>query len=239
MRDALNECCMKLYTGTEPATADAPATGTLLATITANAATWTGESYAVGSLTLGGTAGSITQFLVNGTNYLSGLVITFDTSLAKTAALTVGTLNAIGVINTFRFSYADATIIVTALPSYLAASYNTQVVSGAFSGGLFAASSSALAGGVTGANGLRFGMAAAGQLSKLSTQVWSGAIVATGTATYFRLITTSADTGQADIYKQYNRVQGNIGTSAAALILPNTTLSTGLLQTITSFKISI
>jgi len=84
--------------------------------------------------------------------------------------------------------------------------------------------------------GLTFGEASEGKISKNSSEVWSGTAVATGTAGWFRLKTKADDDQQSDYFE---RIDGAIGTSGAELNMVNTYIETGSVQTISSFEISI
>jgi len=78
--------------------------------------------------------------------------------------------------------------------------------------------------------------AASGQITKNSSEVWEGLIVATGTATFFRMQTAADDNALSTTAV---RVQGTIGLASADMLLSNTTLTSGNVRRINSFVASI
>jgi hypothetical protein len=90
------------------------------------------------------------------------------------------------------------------------------------------------------ANGLEFGVAASGAVSKLSTQTWSGVAVATGTAGWFRLYGNAADEASTPaISTTLPRLDGAIATSGGQLNLSSTTITTGATTTIDTFTVTL
>src|SRR5512135_1045860 len=86
LRDCFNNGRIEIYTGAQPANADAAVTGTLLCTITNNSGALTNEVQASGSLTLNtGSSGSVDTLTVNGVEIM-GSSTPFNTSLTQTAA---------------------------------------------------------------------------------------------------------------------------------------------------------
>lgn len=85
-------------------------------------------------------------------------------------------------------------------------------------------------------NGISFGDASGGSISKSPTEVWSGTAVATGTAGYFRL-QSYGDT--ESLSETDERIDGAIATSGAELNMSNTQIQSGAVQTISVFDISI
>jgi len=85
-----------LYSGSQPATADTAASGTLLCTVSLGSGTWTAEtqSYATCELT-GGGEGSVGT-LVIATFEIMGSLTAFNGSLAQTAADIAAKINAYG-----------------------------------------------------------------------------------------------------------------------------------------------
>lgn len=86
-------------------------------------------------------------------------------------------------------------------------------------------------------NGLEFGDAASGAISKASGATWSGAAVASGTAGYFRLCANATDAGGAST--TLPRIDGSIGTSGADLNMSSTTITSGQTYTIDTFTITL
>jgi hypothetical protein len=75
-----------------------------------------------------------------------------------------------------------------------------------------------------------------GVLTKDPAEVWSGDVVASGTATFYRHVLPS-DTGAASTTAP--RVQGTVGIAGQNMNLSNTALVSGALQRIESYVISM
>ncbi|WP_428562097.1 MAG: hypothetical protein ACP59X_20510 [Solidesulfovibrio sp. DCME] len=88
----------------------------------------------------------------------------------------------------------------------------------------------------TATNGLNFATPASGSCAKSSSEVWSGAAAATGTAGWFRFYandrTTGADTSHA-------RFDGSVSTSGAQLNMSSTAITAGATTTIDSFIVTM
>lgn len=84
--------------------------------------------------------------------------------------------------------------------------------------------------------GLSFGTAAGGVLAKDGAQVWSGTNVATGTATFYRLV-TDTDTGAASTTEA--RLQGTVAVLGADLNLSSVALASGAPQAIQFFYVAL
>lgn len=89
------------------------------------------------------------------------------------------------------------------------------------------------------ANGLEFGAAAAGVLSKKSGEVWSGVGVAAGTAGYFRLFGNGTDAGGQDTTYIYPRLDGSVGVSGSDLNMSSTTVAVGATITVDTFNLTL
>jgi len=76
-----------------------------------------------------------------------------------------------------------------------------------------------------------------GELEKASGETWKGTAVATGTAGWFRFVGNPTDAGA--ISTTLPRVDGNIGISGADLNIPNTSIVTGRIYTIDTFKLTL
>lgn len=85
-------------------------------------------------------------------------------------------------------------------------------------------------------NGLEFGAAASGAISK-NSDVWSGVAAASGVAGYFRLFANATDAGGAST--SLPRIDGSIGTSGADLNMSSTTLTSGQTYTIDTFTLTL
>jgi hypothetical protein len=84
--------------------------------------------------------------------------------------------------------------------------------------------------------GLSFGTAAGGQVTKSSSEVWSGSVMASGTAAFFRM-EDAADAGAASATAI--RIQGTIGLDGADMNFGTTALIAGNLRQINVFVISV
>lgn len=221
---------IEIYTGTQPATADAAATGTRLCVVTENNGAHTAEVRAVGTLTLAGASGSINTVTVNGINILDAAVA-FNTDLTTTAADLAAAINASQSVPEYTATAAGNVVSITAQIG-LGAGANGFVV--AYTATTMTATAGNMAGGVTHVNGLKFGAASAGAVSKLATQVWEGTNLASGTAGWYRLYAATADTGVIDSTAAMIREDGAIGTSGQQLnFTSSAVLSSGAKTTIT------
>ena len=87
-------------------------------------------------------------------------------------------------------------------------------------------------------NGLEFeNDALDGELEKASAETWKGTAIATGTAGWFRFVGNPTDAGAAST--TLPRFDGNIGISNADLNIPNTSIVTGRIYTIDTFKLTL
>lgn len=84
--------------------------------------------------------------------------------------------------------------------------------------------------------GLEFDDAALGVLSKKFTETWSGTAVATGTAGYYRLKCAGDSGGSSTIDE---RIDGACGTSGAQLNMSSTTITSGAVQSVSSFQLTL
>jgi hypothetical protein len=229
-----NRGYIEIYSGAQPATADAAKTGTLLGTVTASSGALTKETRAAGTVTITAAAGgSIDAITVGGVNIIP------DGIVSATAGDTAATATSLGLaIN--RFGMYEATVsgsVVTIRPRP-----GAGAVTGTIAGTLTTVTATYVALGTTTTgiapvNGLIFGAPAAGVIAKLASQIWSFNGVAAGTAGWFRLYASdTADTGallSAEPY--YPRLDGSIAVSGADMNLSNITIAIGAPNTIDSF----
>lgn len=235
VRDALQGGKIQIYTGAQPATADAAPTGTLLCTVTAGGLAHTPEVQATGTITLSGSAGSIDSITVGGVSIIDAAV-PFNTSLTQTATDLAAAINNSGSNPEYVASASGAVVTVTAKRG-AGATANGLAIAGTLT--TLTATYAALSGGVTSANGLKFGAAAAGVLPKNAGQAWSGVAGASGTAGWFRFVGAVADSGLADGTESQFRLDGSVSTSGAQLNMSSTTVTSGATQTISSFPITL
>lgn len=232
---ALHQGEIKIYTGAQPASADAAPTGTLLCTITASSASRTAEVLATGTVTLSGSAGSVTALTVNSVSIIDNAV-PFNTSLTQTAADLALEINNSESVPNYSATSAGAVVTIIA-PRGLGASANALVVDATCT--TMTSVDVAMAGGVTAANGLKFGVSTAGVLVKLATQAWSGIAAATGTAGWFRFTGSVADSGVIDSAATELRLDGAVSTSGAQLNMSSTSITSAATQTISSFPLTL
>ena len=88
------------------------------------------------------------------------------------------------------------------------------------------------------ANGLEFGAASSGAISK-NSEVWSGVNANTGIAGWFRLYANTSDAGSADSGYIYPRIDGGVATAGSQLNLSSTSLTSGATLTIDTFTITL
>lgn len=223
-----------IYSGAQPATADAAPTGTLLCTITRASGAHTSEVLATGTVTLAtGASGSVDTVTVNGVNILTEGAVAFDTSLTTTAANLAAAINRSESSPEYTATSSGAVVTIKAARGSGAAP-NTFVVSATLT--TITATYGNMAGGVAAANGLQFDVAAAGTITKKTGEVWSGVNAASGTAGWYRFVGAVADSGVADSAETEIREDGAIATSGSQLNMSSTTLTSGATTTIDTWS---
>lgn len=239
LAEAMSNCVLKIYTGSQPATAEAAPTGTLLCTFSDNGGALTREVLSVGSVALtGGGAGSVDTMTVNGVEIM-GSATAFNTSLTQTATDIVKKINDNPRNKLFEASNVGGTsqtITITAVPGlgslpngWVVASTETTITN----------TDNNMAGGVSPANCLNWGTVADAVLPKLETQTWKGNAVAGGTAGWFRIEASVTDPLSLDSTEVIRRIDGAIGTSGAEINMQNTTITALIDQTIQSFALEL
>jgi hypothetical protein len=235
-KQAMSNCFLRFYTGPQPATAEAAPTGTPLVLFTDNSGAATREVLSVGSVALtGGASGSVNTLTVNSIEVM-GSATAFNTSLTQTAADICTKIN--NNSKNLLFTAANnssATITITAKPG-MGTLPNGWVVASTVT--TITKTDTNMAGGVSPVNGLNWGDSAAGVLSKLPTQTWSGVAIAGGTAGWFRFEASVNDPGSVDSTEGIIRIDGAIGTSGAEYNMPNLTIVSGTPQLIQGFSIT-
>lgn len=234
--NALRGGRIEIYSGAQPASADAAVTGTLLCTITDNSGARTAEVLATGTITLtGGASGSVNTVTVNSVDVLGGAV-NFNTSLNQTASDVAAQINRNKSNPDYTASASGAVVTISALPG-TGADPNGFVVAATVT--TITNTATNMAGGVAAANGLKFDVAASGVISKLSTQTWSGVNAATGTAGYFRQYGSVADAGALDSAGTTIRLDGAIATSGAEMNLNSTAFASGATTTLAGWSMTV
>lgn len=227
---------IEIYTGTQPATADAAATGTLLCVITNNSGAITNEVLSTGTVTLtGGAAGSVNTVTVNSVDVLGGSV-PFNSSLTQTAADVATQINRSKSNPDYTATSAGAVVTISALPG-TGTSPNTFVVATTLT--TITTTVTAMAGGANPVNGLLFDTSVAGVMSKLATQTWSGVNSATGTAGWFRQHGSVIDANAIDSNAVFYRIDGAIATSGAEMNLNSTAFTSGATTTLANWSMTI
>lgn len=238
LRGAFQNGALLLYSGTQPATADTAASGTLLCKITNNSGAKTDEVCGTGTVTLtGGAAGTVDSITVNSVQLLASSPYAAATAVAYTTDLTTTATNTAAQINlgTWHHKYSatssGAVITLTRQPG-AGTSVNTHVV--AFTGTTITATTANIAGGVNPANGLLFGAVTAGVLDKSGT--WSGVNLADGTVGWARFVGSVADAGGTSTTAI--RLDMDAATAGAILTMASTTLTNGATTTIDSVALT-
>lgn len=225
-----------IYTGAAPTNPEDAATGTALVTISDASGALTAEVLATGTVQVTGTTGSISTLTVNSVNIIADHgTVPFNTSTAQTASDLVDAINRSRSYPKYSATLSGSSAIISAVRGS-GTTPNTYVVDAT---GTLATTDTNMSGGVLGVNGLKFGAAAAGVLSKLTSQTWSGTIASSGTAGYWRLYGSVSDSGAADSTEAFPRLQGSIGVTASDINLTSTSLVAGATQTINSFSVTM
>jgi len=229
-----NRGSILIYSGAQPATADAAVTGTLLGIVTSSSLALTKETRAAGTVTLStGAAGSVDTVTVNTLNIIPDGPVPFDTSLTVTAANLASAINRNGI-----YTATSAAEVVTLNPRPgTGAAHNTYVVSATLT--TITATYANMASGVAPVNGLFLATPAAGVIGKPANQVWSFAGVAAGTAGWFRLIGSINDPGAlVSAAPFYARMDGSIATSGGDMGLSNLSVTVGAPNTVDRFNVT-
>jgi hypothetical protein len=234
---ALRNGLIEIYTGAQPASADAAATGTLLCRITNNSQGIVNEVQATGSVTLtGGSAGAVNSLTINGVDCL-GASVPFNGTLAQTAA------DVAAQINRYKSS-PDYTAIASSNVVTIYAGLGVAAGANGFSivpvtTGSITTSAAAMANGSAPSNGLLFDNSVAGVLTKLSTQTWSGLNIAGGVAGWFRQHGAVLDNNTLDSAGQLLRIDGAIATSGAEMNLNSTQFAQGATTTLPTWQMTV
>lgn len=229
---SLNGGWIGIYEGTQPASADAAATGTLLLKITDAAGTFSPGVYqttdddgvcqsqtpvAAGALTINGaTSGTL------GVGYYVTIYGSGNES-AKAFRVT-GTGNDDEAVVEYLLGPNNGTV----------STKNTfKTVTEVYT---FAATAAAIKVGYGITNGLFLGLSSSGTIAKHASQTWSGVGIAAGTAGWFRFYGSATDTGA--LSTTLPRIDGRIAKTGGDLDLSNIEIVVGAVQAITTFSIT-
>lgn len=245
LKHVMSNAVLKIYTGSQPASANSAPTGTLLCTYSNASGALTRETLGVGSLTLAGTSGSadtLTYQHLGGTggtlNLMRGTIAS-DGTVAGTATLVAANINnnPLNIYFDVTTTGASGVITFTCRPG-TGSSLNTGVFAGTGTTITFG-TPVAVTGGVTAVNGLRWANAAAGVLIKDATQTWSGVAVATGTAGWCRFEAAVTDGLALDSTESVKRMDGSVSTSGAELNLSSTAIVNTSTNTVDTFSCTL
>jgi len=213
-RDIFSNFVLDVYSGSQPALPDNAPSGTMLCTVTLNGNSYTPETRSTGTMTLtGGASGTVNTVTVNSVDIL-GAAVSYTSDLTTTAAAVVAQINLNPANKLYVASNVGAIITITAVAG-LGTLPNTYAIAGSLT--TITASYAAMSGGVTAVNGLNFGSAVAGVISKPVSATWQGTVAVTGTAGWFR-VREAGDAGST-YSATACRVDGSIGTSGADMNL--------------------
>jgi hypothetical protein len=227
---------LEIYTGAQPASADAAVTGTMLCRYSVSSGALTKEVRAVGSLTISGASGSVNTVTVNSLDIL-GTAVPFTTDLTTTAALVAKEINRNPRNKLFRATSSVAVVTITAIQG-LGTLPNTWAVNGTATT-LTLGTLVNMAGGVNQVNGLMFNPVTNAVMSKSDAQVWSGTAAATGTAGWGRLVGPLTDAGATDSSEALCRMDFSIATSGADLNMASTSFTASAPNTIDTFSLTV
>ena len=230
---ALNMGHISVYSGSQPASADALYTGTLLGKISISSGAITKETRATGSVTItGATGGTINNITVGGLNIIPDGAITVSGDTTSTLATKL--CNAINRNGIMEARVSGAVVTLMGRPG-------TGVTTAAVTGNLTTATASYVnmgsgVAGVAPVNGLFLDVPAAGVIAKPSTSVWSMAGIAAGTAGWFRFYSSDgADTGTLLTTLTdplYARMDGSCGVGSGDLQLSSLAVAIGSPHTV-------
>ena len=233
----LNGAILRIYSGLQPATADVDdaVSGTLLNTITIGSGAHTPEVLAAGSLTLAGTAGTVTGITVNSVQIL-GATCTFVSSLSQLASDVAAQINSFNSSPEYTAIAVGAKVTVYAVPG-TGTGPNGFVLATTGAGGITSTDVNVgtEVAGVAAVSGLTFGLASSGVLSKSGT--WSGVGAATGTPGWFRIARSAADCAGAS--STLKRLDGSVSSSSADLNINPNTSTISVTLTIDTFTVTL
>ena len=234
---ALNKGYMHIYTGAQPASADAAFGSTLLGIITIGSAPLTKETRATGSVTItGATGGQISAITVGGLNIIPDGVVA--AVVGDTAATAVALGEAVNRNAIMEARVAGSVVTLYGRPG-------TGVITAAVAGTLVTVTATyvAMGSGVTGiatANALILTYPSSGVISKPALSAWSMNGIAVGTAGWFRYYSSDTnDTGQLLTGAPwYSRFDGTCGVGSGDAQLSSLAVTSGSPHTVDVFTMA-
>jgi hypothetical protein len=220
---------IRIYSGAQPATADAAPTGVLLGVVTKNADTRTPETPASQTITVAGSAGSIDAVTVGGLAVIQAAV-PFDTDASTTATNLAAAVNSAGICT----ATVSGAVVTVRAPAGMGTAWNGASLATSTTT-LTATSGGNLSGGVAAVNGLQFLAAVNGVVTK-NAEDWKFDGVADGAAGWFRLVGNGTDAGGTST--TLPRLDGSIG-ATGDMVLASTAITTGAPNTIDAFSYTI
>ena len=231
-----NKGFMHIYTGSQPATADAAHGSTLLGTVSVASGAITRETRASCTLTVTGAAAStILTVTVGGVNIIPddatmlGLATT-----TLTADLVAAAINRNGM---YEASTTGASNVITLKPRPGAG----VVTSAAAATGTCTMTGSSFSGGVAAVNGLTLLSPATGIISK-NALVWSMSGAAAGTAGWFRFMSSDTADSAAGLISAapwYPRMDGSCGVGSGDAQLSSLAVTISSPHTVDTFSFTV
>jgi hypothetical protein len=224
-----------VFSGAQPANADAAETGTLLGIFTKSSGSLTKETRATGKITItGASGGSINNITVGGLNIIPDGAITVSGDTTSTlAAKLCEAINRNGIMEA---TVSGAEVTIKGRPG-------TGVTTAAVTGSLTTATATYVnmgsgVAGVAPVNGLILTAPSAGVISKPTDQVWSFVGLAAGTAGWARFYSSDGgDTGALLTGAPwYPRLDGQCGVGTGDFRMSTTSITVGLPVTMDTFS---
>lgn len=221
-----------IYSGSQPASADSPATGTLLGRVTASSGALTQETRSSQTITIAGASGSIDSVLINTLNIIPDGIVSFRDDVNTTASDLCDAINRNGI---FTATVSGAVVTVRPRPgagaafnAYTISTTDTTLTATVGAGTLNATT------GIAAVNGLLFAAPASGVLSKSPLQTWSFSGIAAGTAGWARFYGQPTDDGSTTSLI-LPRLDGSVATSGGDFNLSNIVVASGVPNTVDTF----
>jgi hypothetical protein len=230
LQGMFNRFYMNIYSGAQPASADAAATGTLLGTVTLSSGALTKETRATGTITItGATGGTINNITVGGLNIIPDGAITVSGDTTSTLATKLA-----DAINRNGIMEAVANAAVVTIRGRPGTGVTTAVVSGSLTTATASYANMGVVAGVAPVNGLVFDVPSLGVISKPASAIWSMSGAAIGTAGWFRMFgSDTADTGALlTAAPWYPRIDGTCGVGSGDAQLSSLSVSVGSPHTV-------